>query len=109
MSEYLFVYSAGEGDGLSEDDGDNDGLKLGLLLGEREGDNDGDRLGDKLGLNEIDTLGESETDAEGDRDGEDQKTLQSFVLYGDPLGYLEPDIYLEKTREDDAYSEKNGC
>lgn len=29
-------------------------------------------------------------------DGEDQKTLISFVLYGDPLGYLEPNIYLEK-------------
>jgi len=37
---------------------------------------------------------------QGYLDGEDQKTLQSFVLYGDPLGYLEPDIYLEKTRKD---------
>jgi len=43
---------------------------------------------------------------QGYLDGEDQKTIQSFVLYGDPLGYLEPDIYLEKTRED-TYSEKN--
>jgi tetratricopeptide (TPR) repeat protein len=40
---------------------------------------------------------------QGYLDGEDQKTLQSFVLYGDPLGYLEPDIYLEKTREDTYY------
>jgi len=44
---------------------------------------------------------------QGYLDGEDQKTLQSFVLYGDPLGYLEPDIYLEKTRGDDANSEKS--
>ena len=43
---------------------------------------------------------------QGYLDGEDQKTIQSFVLYGDPLGYLEPDIYLEKTRED-MYSEKD--
>ncbi len=43
---------------------------------------------------------------QGYLDGEDQKTLQSFVLYGDPLGYLEPNIYLEKTRED-TYSEKD--
>ena len=43
---------------------------------------------------------------QGYLDGEDQKTLQSFVLYGDPLGYLEPDIYLEKTREG-TYFEKD--
>ena len=34
---------------------------------------------------------------QGYLDGEDQKTLLSFVLYGDPLGYLEPNIYLDKT------------
>ncbi len=33
---------------------------------------------------------------QGYLDGEDQKTLASFVLYGDPLGYLEENIYLEK-------------
>lgn len=33
---------------------------------------------------------------QGFLDGEDQKTLLSFVLYGDPLGYLEPHIYLDK-------------
>ena len=41
-------------------------------------------------------------------DGEDQKTLISFVLYGDPLGYLEENIYLEKkplTREAGDLSE----
>jgi len=43
---------------------------------------------------------------QGYLDGEDQKTLQSFVLYGDPLGHLEPNIYLEKSR-DDIYSEKD--
>jgi len=43
---------------------------------------------------------------QGYLDGEDQKTLQSFVLYGDPLGYLEPDIYLEKTRKD-IYSKED--
>ena len=43
---------------------------------------------------------------QGYLDGEDQKTLQSFVLYGDPLGHLEPNIYLEKFR-DDEYSEKD--
>lgn len=43
---------------------------------------------------------------QGYLDGEDQKTLQSFVLYGDPLGHLEPNIYLEKSRED-LYSEKD--
>jgi hypothetical protein len=36
------------------------------------------------------------TQRQGYLDGEDQKTLISFVLYGDPLGYLEPNIYLEK-------------
>jgi len=34
---------------------------------------------------------------QGYLDGEDQKTLLSFVLYGDPLGYLEPNVYLEKS------------
>ncbi len=34
---------------------------------------------------------------QGYLDGEDQKTLISFVLYGDPLGYLEENIYLDKT------------
>ncbi len=43
---------------------------------------------------------------QGYLDGEDQKTLQSFVLYGDPLGLLEPNNYLEKSRED-AHSEKD--
>ena len=33
---------------------------------------------------------------QGYLDGEDQKTLESFVLYGDPMGYLEKNIYLEK-------------
>ncbi len=33
---------------------------------------------------------------QGYLDGEDQKTLLSFVLFGDPLGYLEPNIYLDK-------------
>ncbi len=43
---------------------------------------------------------------QGYLDGEDQKTLQSFVLYGDPLGYLEPNIFLEKSR-DDVYSDRD--
>jgi len=42
---------------------------------------------------------------QGYLDGEDQKTLQSFVLYGDPLGQLEPNIFLEKSRCE-AYSER---
>jgi len=33
---------------------------------------------------------------QGYLDGEDQKTIMSFVLYGDPLGYLEPNIYLDR-------------
>jgi len=33
---------------------------------------------------------------QGYLDGEDQKSLISFILYGDPLGYLEPDIYIER-------------
>ncbi len=33
---------------------------------------------------------------QGYLDGEDQKTLISFVLYGDPLGYLEENVYLDK-------------
>lgn len=37
---------------------------------------------------------------QGYLDGEDQKTLLSFVLYGDPLGYLEPHIYLDKSHND---------
>lgn len=36
---------------------------------------------------------------QGYLDGEDQKTLMSFVLYGDPLGFLESNIYLEKTEK----------
>ena len=36
------------------------------------------------------------TQRQGYLDGEDQKTLISFVLYGDPLGYLEENIYLDK-------------
>ena len=44
----------------------------------------------KLGLIKV------MTQRQGYLDGEDQKTLLSFVLYGDPLGYLEPNIYLEK-------------
>lgn len=32
---------------------------------------------------------------QGYLDGEDQKTLQSFVLYGDPLGFLEENIYIK--------------
>jgi tetratricopeptide (TPR) repeat protein len=40
---------------------------------------------------------------QGYLDGEDQKTIQSFVLYGDPLGHLEPDIYLEKSRGDEFF------
>jgi hypothetical protein len=36
------------------------------------------------------------TQRQGYLDGEDQKTLQSFVLYGDPLGFLEPNIYVDK-------------
>jgi len=43
---------------------------------------------------------------QGYLDGEDQKTLQSFVLYGDPLGHLEPNIYLKKSREV-VFSEKD--
>lgn len=39
------------------------------------------------------------TQRQGYLDGEDQKTLLSFVLYGDPLGNLEPNIYLDKTPE----------
>jgi len=36
------------------------------------------------------------TQRQGYLDGEDQKTLISFVLYGDPLGYLEENVYLDK-------------
>ncbi len=36
------------------------------------------------------------TQRQGYLDGEDQKTLMSFVLFGDPLGYLEENIYLDK-------------
>ena len=43
---------------------------------------------------------------QGYLDGEDQKTLLSFVLYGDPLGQLEPNIFLEKSKED-AYFEND--
>jgi len=53
---------------------------------------------------------------QGYLDGEDQKTLESFVLYGDPLGYLEENIYLEKRMPIDkqppellvTYSDQNG-
>jgi hypothetical protein len=38
---------------------------------------------------------------QGYLDGEDQKTLLSFVLYGDPIGYLEPNIYLEKFQNEE--------
>lgn len=44
----------------------------------------------KIGLTKV------MTQRQGYLDGEDQKTLISFVLYGDPLGYLEPNIYLDK-------------
>ncbi|MDK2981859.1 MAG: hypothetical protein PWQ55_2206 [Chloroflexota bacterium] len=44
----------------------------------------------KLGL--IDVM----TQRQGYLDGEDQKTLLSFVLYGDPLGYLEANVDMEK-------------
>lgn len=44
------------------------------------------------------------TQRQGYLDGEDQKTLLSFVLYGDPLGYLEPHIYLEKTIKRDGHN-----
>ena len=40
---------------------------------------------------------------QGYLDGEDQKTLLSFVLYGDPLGYLEPHVYLEKAVSRDGH------
>ena len=36
------------------------------------------------------------TQRQGYLDGEDQKTLLSFVFYGDPLGCLEPNITYEK-------------
>lgn len=39
------------------------------------------------------------TQRQGYLDGEDQKTLLSFVLYGDPLGNLEANIYLDKAPE----------
>jgi hypothetical protein len=44
----------------------------------------------KIGLTKV------MTQRQGYLDGEDQKTLISFVLYGDPLGYLEENIYLDK-------------
>jgi hypothetical protein len=40
---------------------------------------------------------------QGYLDGEDQKTLLSFVLYGDPLGCLEPHVYLEKSIARDGH------
>jgi tetratricopeptide (TPR) repeat protein len=43
---------------------------------------------------------------QGYLDGEDQKTILSFVLYGDPIGYLESNIYLEKF-QDEEKSESN--
>jgi hypothetical protein len=53
---------------------------------------------------------------QGYLDGEDQKTLESFVLYGDPLGYLEENIYLEKQSPEElpspdlsaSYTDRNG-
>lgn len=53
---------------------------------------------------------------QGYLDGEDQKTLQSFVLYGDPLGYLEENIYInphtpvrdEEDHELNIVSDKDG-
>ena len=42
---------------------------------------------------------------QGYLDGEDQKTLMSFVLYGDPLGYIEPDIHLEKITQKTNFDE----
>lgn len=44
------------------------------------------------------------TQRQGYLDGEDQKTLLSFVLYGDPLGYLEPHVYLEKGMTRDGHN-----
>lgn len=44
----------------------------------------------KIGLTKV------MTQRQGYLDGEDQKTLISFVLYGDPLGYLDENIYLDK-------------
>ena len=44
----------------------------------------------KIGLTKV------MTQRQGYLDGEDQKTLISFVLYGDPLGYLEENVYLDK-------------
>jgi hypothetical protein len=44
------------------------------------------------------------TQRQGYLDGEDQKTLLSFVLYGDPLGYLEPNVYLEKSPQRDGHN-----
>ena len=44
------------------------------------------------------------TQRQGYLDGEDQKTLLSFVLYGDPLGYLEPNIYMDKSMGRDGHN-----
>ena len=43
------------------------------------------------------------TERQGYLDGEDQKTLLSFVLYGDPLGCLEETIYPEKSLPRDGH------
>ncbi len=43
------------------------------------------------------------TQRQGYLDGEDQKTLLSFVLYGDPLGQLEPNIYFNKESSRDGH------
>ena len=42
---------------------------------------------------------------QGYLDGEDQKTLMSFVLYGDPLAYLEQNLDMDKTAK--AYENEN--
>ena len=43
------------------------------------------------------------TERQGYLDGEDQKTLLSFVLFGDPLGYLEANVDVEKSIERDGH------
>ena len=43
---------------------------------------------------------------QGYLDGEDQKSILSFVLYGDPIGYLEPNIFLEKFQEQENTQNK---
>ena len=63
----------------------------------KEGSSFGDAfLKAKIGL--INVM----TERQGYLDGEDQKTLLSFVLYGDPLGYLEANVDMEKSIERDG-------